>query len=221
MIGKRIESFRFTTESETCGEQPCEYGETTRNDYFIQTLDGMQFPIELWHQSNGYYSGSIGVTWCDCLSPDIKPKDGTEIVFIVGLPGSGKSTFANNHYSDYEILDDDEFCLNGSPHISGQFSKKVTSFLQESKSLCFVSAHFTSTKFYHAVFSLFPWNLKRLVKTICFENDPQECIKNVIKRDNPTMALLKKNDISRMTSIYIPGSLLYRNVSKKNVFREQ
>lgn len=216
LVGKQLSHFRVDLDGSTKGVEEGDYDVVDRSNYFIQTKDGMQFPIELWHRSNGYYSGSIRIIWCDSISKKVKPKAGTEILFVVGLPGSGKSTYAQTLGEHFTVLDDDELSIDGSPYISPNFTNIITTSLEQSKSICLVSANFTLPTFFSTVYSLFNWRLQSRVRCICFENDPEQCLFNIQERDQKTHLL--QNDISHMTSFYNPHDKVYRNATIKPVY---
>lgn len=133
-----------------------------------------------------------------------------EIIFIVGLPGSGKTTLAMNMYledQDHTILRDD-YSLHYDKHdfMWNLFVKRV---IITDPRLCGVSEH----KAIALIERNHPVYEGANFKFIYFENDPEACIINARRNPKPGGT---ENLIKHLTKTYtIPA-----NADIRKVYRE-
>lgn len=111
---------------------------------------------------------------------------------IIGLPGSGKSMLMKNYAKDHTIYDD---------FISSFFTGDLLDdLLNTDKSLCVADPRLCDPKYFNNyIVKYFP---KDKTKLLVFENDNQQCLHNVIARENNNRIPLWKNTIDRFSNIY-------------------
>jgi predicted kinase len=212
IIGKSIENLMICQDSVY---NEFDDDETRTMVCFFQTTDGQQFPFKLIHVSNGYYSGSIECKWrCPpTVDTTVSYPPNAELIIIVGLPGSGKSTYAHHHYTD--IYDDEEL----RDLYNSYFCIVAHQALLQNKKFCFVNAQFCSTYSYKKFLAIFPPNIQERVRTIIFENSPKQCLENNQQRLlEPLQKQRVANDITRMSQSYKPRHVVYKNVTLLDVY---
>jgi bifunctional polynucleotide phosphatase/kinase len=69
------------------------------------------------------------------LNVDIKPSSEPEIIILMGYPGSGKTTIANNIFEDYEIIHGDIY------KTTSKMLKVAETFIKNKKSIVFDSTN--------------------------------------------------------------------------------
>jgi hypothetical protein len=206
MIGKRIHNLMLCQESVY---NEFDDAETRTTVCFFQTTDGQQFPFKLIHISNGYYTGSIECKWrCAlCVDTNVTYPPNAKLIIIVGLPGSGKSTYARH----YNVIYDDEELWD---LYNSYFTIVAHQALLADKKICFVNAQFCATYSYKKFLAIFPPAIQERVRTICFQNSPQQCLENHQQRLlEPLHKLRVANDITRMSRTYQPRHDVYKNVT--------
>jgi hypothetical protein len=215
MIGKRIYNLMICQDSRYSEKDD---DETKTFVYFFQTTDGQQFPFKMIHRSNGYYSGGIECKWrCPPSSiENVTYPPNAELIIIVGLPGSGKSTYARHHFSD--IYDDEEL----KDLYNSYFTILAHEALLADKKICFVNAQFCATYSYKKFLAIFPPAIQERVKTIVFKNSPQQCLENHQQRLlEPLHKLRVANDITRMSRTYQPRHDAYKNVTLLDCYTDK
>lgn len=124
----------------------------------------------------------------------------TNVLFIVGLPGSGKTTFAKNISNGYRLIDDPV-----------NFIKDVKPYLDENliitdPSLCIESNRVSATNMIKS------YNPYIKIDWLFFENDPESCILNASGRINKKV----DNYIKTLSKVYkIPTGSTIVDVYKK------
>ncbi len=97
-----------------------------------------------------------------------------QIVIIIGLCGSGKSTLSTKYQKDYIICDD---------FISKFYNGQTMARIIEGKRVCLIDPRLS-------IFTIFEKYIKIIEKHVCrnniqlilFENDPQQCLINITHR---------------------------------------
>ena len=89
----------------------CDLNDVSKwRDYSFVFEDKTMFDFILLNLSNGYYDGCIETQYNEYLNIEIN-----KLVILVGLPGSGKTTYAEKYSGTYEndyiIYDDELFNL--------------------------------------------------------------------------------------------------------------
>lgn len=87
-------------------------------------------------------------------------------ILVVGLPGSGKSTYVKNNYPDFIIHDD---------FLSNVWNGKAIDDVNKGKDVILVDPRLTYPKTFSRVINMFN---KQPDLIILFENDPDQCIMN-------------------------------------------
>lgn len=113
-------------------------------------------------------------------------------IVIIGLPGSGKSTLLKQYAKNYIIYDD---------FISSFFTGDLENdLLTTNKSVCVADPRLCDPKYFRDyIVKYFP---KNNTKLLLFENDPNQCLQNIILREKPENLLRWQNTINRFTNIY-------------------
>lgn len=116
-----------------------------------------------------------------------------KFIMIVGLPGSGKTTFAHNNYGNVEnhIIFDD-FSINPRKHINDYNREKPSTVVIPDPNLCGVSREVAERKI-KEMFGIddicFEW--------IYFENNPEQCKINAIERNDNRNVFVDIDSLSR------------------------
>jgi hypothetical protein len=199
-----------------------------QNTFILLTTDGMQFPFVMHclDQRLGYSSSWVSVRLLtvdgfaiSSLTPDeitaIHENKNAELIIVVGLPGSGKSTYARGR-KDVDLIYDDESRPNPSKPFCAYHLRKAHTMLLENKKICFVWARFTSYIYYRNFISFFGPTVHSKITTICFGNDPSQCHKNALGRIHP---LDVEKDIDNMSVYYDLSPDVYINAVHMDVFK--
>lgn len=91
--------------------------------YAIQTLNNDDFMFAHLNYSNGYYTSNINVNSSKTFVNSYKNK--TNIIIIIGLPGSGKTTYLKNIRTTYHKYDD---ILNKKSDIKNEFINVISHY---------------------------------------------------------------------------------------------
>ena len=124
----------------------------------------------------------------------------TKYIFVVGLPGSGKTEEFKNKET---VLDDEEnsYCA-------------LVSLMKENKEeIYLLSAEFCNKHILDSVVKFieeFDSNSPKF-EYIYYENNPTQCIKNVINRNDGRNVM---TDISILTKLYNPPENRYESMAK-------
>lgn len=100
----------------------------------------------------------------------------SKIIFVVGLPGSGKTTYINNFFNDNYIKIDD-------------YEKGITTdyVLYENLNLIYTNGRITNINFFEEIFQYFINKVKnsnKQIKIIRFKPNVKLCRKNIISRNH-------------------------------------
>lgn len=179
----------------------------------IQFTDGTTFPFYMRNASNGYYDGNIVVSFEPFMKDVLQLQEYNkgQIIIIVGLPGSGKSTYAKSMEEEQiedtcichlDIFDDTELFLDSTLYTLKQSLNQGQTIIVVSAKLC------EPTKYKQFINSLNILNPEQAIETHCFTNDVQNSTQNIQAREynqfNETNKLNKLNKtkaIQRMTSL--------------------
>lgn len=114
------------------------------------------------------------------------------MIIIIGLPGSGKTTyFKNNLIDKYELFDD---------FISTFFNGELIEKIKEKKELCLIDPRLCNYDlFINIMNEIIKYINKSEIKLLLFENNPKKCIINSKKRINKNV----DNMINIYSNIYI------------------
>ena len=120
-----------------------------------------------------------------------------EIIIVVGLPGSGKTTYVQNTYNKDNILIIDDF--NNNQDKVGELSKKHEKLVIIDPLLClnFIRKEKVESMFKSLVEKDFVANFSWHV----FENDLKSCLENIKGRDN---RVISKNFVINLSKEYKP-----------------
>ena len=133
-----------------------------------------------------------------------------KLIFIVGLPASGKTTFSNklkSEQSDLIIYDD---YLSNSSYIMENVFKE----LSNDGSICLIDPRLTDNNIYLRHVNRFLSIIdKKNITTYVFSNNEEQCIKNLLERSNNIKSIVEKFKINIVSysKIYDPQSELYVN----------
>lgn len=176
-----------------------EQGSISEIYYRIACYSGNEFYLMVRNFSNGYYTGSLTGRWIAKDKPLIVMR---KVIFVVGLPASGKSTFARQTYPGIKIYDDDSL-VEEIPFGDKVFKEEV---------VVIVSAKFTNVEYYTNFTA--QWQLATSdILTYCFENNPKQSLFNNEMRGGRNMKAIE-TDIIKMTEFYNDDNSDYINVIK-------
>lgn len=114
-----------------------------------------------------------------------------QLFIIVGLPGSGKTKLCQEFGNEFKIYDD---------FLDNIFDGQLINDIELGKNLCITDPRLTQKKSFDLVMnSILNIIDKKHFKLIVYENNPQQAIKNIRKRNN--YERLKK-DIKNMSKYY-------------------
>lgn len=130
-------------------------------------------------------------------------------IVIIGLPGSGKSTLLKEYAENYIIYDD---------FISSFFTGDLQEdLLTAGKSLCIADPRLCDPKYFRDyITKYFPRNNTKL---LLFENNPDQCLQNIIVRENNKNLPWWRNTIDRFANIYSYDNYEGWNVELFKVFK--
>jgi hypothetical protein len=197
LIGKKIIGIEYIGEKKMKKSKIQEFDQNFVYEFILEDSANIQFYLR--NSSNGYYTGWINYLWKNEKEKEkklikIKEKNSTYydniLTIIVGLPGSGKTTFAKQYLKDHEIFDD---------FISDFFTvkKKIMRGLKNKHKICITDPRLCDFNTYDGFLNEFKEQLPTShIKTICFKNDEKSCIVNVGNNDK------KKKDIHKYSKIY-------------------
>lgn len=98
-----------------------------------------------------------------------------QLLIIIGLPGSGKTTLVNT-LNDYIIFDD---------FISKFYNGQAISQIKKNKKVCLNDPRLCIPKIFNYYMEiLLKFIGKENIKLLLFENDPIKCLYNINKRDD-------------------------------------
>lgn len=114
-----------------------------------------------------------------------------EIVLIMGLPGSGKTTLAKTKYFDYELIDDISLKINVL-HEYDKFNKLVIT--------CPFAGGIDKDKLENRLNQWFS-NIEK-IDYVAFENNIEQCLKNIVARNDDRVIMAAT--VERMAKKYKP-----------------
>ncbi len=100
-------------------------------------------------------------------------------ILIVGLPASGKTTYAKNHLKEYYLIDDPK-----------DFNKDITPYLD--RNVVITDPYFCDGKILKKAEAML-FDNGMIVEKIYFENNPEKALKNSLCRESkPVENFIKK-----------------------------
>lgn len=189
-------------------------GECIKTHYNkLQFEDGNEWYFLLVNDSNGYYDG-----WTDMetfSNPFDVTENKTKLILVVGLPGSGKTSYAEkykeqNNELSYKIFIYDDIMSN---YANGLFLKKIIDC--DHKIILLTDPRF-------CIKSVFDGFIKEVQKYVCdtnidvvlFENDKEQCLLNVEIREKNNHKL--KSIINSLDKFYNYYDKNYESYKKFN-----
>ena len=97
------------------------------------------------------------------------------VTFVIGLPGSGKSTLMKNGRDDNKCTVYDDF-------LNDFYNNKALKAIESGKNIILIDPRMCIPHIWDKTVKKVEKVAKKNVKLILFENDPENCIKNVEKR---------------------------------------
>lgn len=145
-------------------------------------------------ESNGYYFGVLEIILNKINEKSNVKQEKTqkEIMIVIGLPGSGKSSkFNSENYKNHIILD--EFL--GHDNKISEYSK-----ITDGK-IIIIDARFCNIETFNKYIPMFQHDNYKLV---LYKNDPDKCINNVTTRHTNDQKMIERlvNDINNFSKIY-------------------
>lgn len=170
--------------------------------------------------SNGYYSGWLEVETTYEYNPTHNRTifNNNNLIIVVGLPASGKTTYCINNFPDYKMYDDfikNFYNNNLIDKLKNNINKKI---IINDPRLCDPRIFIKYIKIFLNYVSL------SKIKFIFFENAPEKCITNSKKRNekkdtNLMNTILNYSNIYRIDEIKNFINYIYKNLSMKKVIK--
>jgi hypothetical protein len=159
----------------------CQSKNKYRKKYFYQMIfdDLSIYYFSLYNDSNGYYHGNLKVNYSfENQKIEYKPKS---IIIIVGLPGSGKTTYAKSILQENDLLFDDDNIFTG--------------LSKPNSRLIFVGAKYCNFLTYkYLIDSLMITNPDEVIQTILFKPNIEISKYNIEKREGLIDTFNKQSD---------------------------
>jgi len=178
----------------------------------FQFTDGTTFPFYMRNSSNGYYDGEIIVSFVNTDGTDgtnntvLQEYNEGQIIIIVGLPGSGKSTYVNEQIkriNDY-LFDDTELFLDST-------YSELKQLLEQGQTIIIVSAKLCEPlKYTQFVNSLNILNPEQAIETYCFTHDVPNSTQNIRSREQKKTNQFITS-LTTLSTVYDPNSDVYIN----------
>jgi tRNA uridine 5-carbamoylmethylation protein Kti12 len=113
-----------------------------------------------------------------------------EIILIIGLPGSGKSTLIKNDYANetkFKVFDDFKSCavLDCDNFAYSRYYPHLVKEIKEgSKNIVISDISFCEDKKFEEAYKILDWWITEFsfdykIKLVIFKNEPAKCIKNI------------------------------------------
>lgn len=155
----------------------------------ILFTDGTLLYILGYNLSNGYYNGSTTITYEKLFN--------SNIFIIIGLPGSGKSTYLNNNSTYFQnlrkhgyIFDD---VLNNYNFVQIMDKLKQN---ENNYDVFFADPRFCDINIFKSVLNdILTYYDKDKIQLIMYENNPEDCINNKKELKNEIESLSKTYNI--------------------------
>ena len=135
-------------------------------------------------------------------------KHDIQVIIIIGLPGSGKTTLTNKYIDNYKIYDD---------YVSKFYNGKILRNIKEGKKICLNDPRLCNIiTFERHINKILKFISKDKIKLILFKNDPIQCLENIKNREKEKKDIVKT--INYMTNIYDINCYKNFNHEIKNVY---
>lgn len=123
-----------------------------------------------------------------------------EVIFIIGFPGAGKTTYIGNHYSQGYIVYDDykAVAINESNHFihSRHFYRLITNLYYKARVVISDIDFCRKESFDEAFYILRLYDEYIHIKYIIFEKNKEKCLYNIEKRGRKNI-LKDKNGLEK------------------------
>lgn len=130
-----------------------------------------------------------------------------QLIIIIGLPGSGKTTLTQKYKNKgYKIYDD---------FIDHFINYKLMKSIISGKNICINDPRLCNIKIFNFYIRIFQKYInKENIFLILFKNEPDKCIKNIKNNNNynDITKIKKNNSINKLTVLYdINNYIDYKN----------
>lgn len=174
-------------------------------EYYFIFDDGTSQNFLLYGLSNGYYGAYLSVNFIEDEEKENEEIITNNVTFIIGLPGSGKTSLIKDKFSSLKVYDDFLSTISNSSIINWMQ-------LHPSEDVVFSDPRFTNA----IVFKTFIESCssvlsKSKINLIIFDNNAEKCKENIKKRqEDYKLHLISLNTLKYK---YNPNSKIYSEYS--------